>query len=158
MIANRLTEVPIFDHFAERELNALSSITIEKDYDKGRSIIEQGSSSDGLYIVLNGLVQVSRQTETGSIIVLNQLEKGTIFGALSIIDKEVRGASCIALTKVEVAYLPITHFQELIEGKSALALHVQAAILRSIFAEIRQTNIQLSELSALEPYFPMSSV
>lgn len=158
MIRNKLTEVPIFDHFDTRELNALSSITDEKKYDKGQLIVEQGSSPDGLYIVLEGLVQVSRKTDTGSIVVLDELGKGGTFGALSIIDKGVRGASCLALTNVEVACLPITHFLELMEGKSALALQVQASMLRAIFSEIRKTNKELSELSALEPYYPTNTV
>lgn len=158
MIAEKLAQVPTFDHFEERELNGLASITQGRTYSKGECIIKQSSQPDGVHIVLSGTVQVTRVTASGAILVLGDIGSGVVFGTLAAIDQGLRGANCIAKTEVESAFIPLDEFQELMAGKSALALHVQAAVLRCVFSELRRTNQHLSELLALEPYFIMKPV
>ena len=158
MIVEKLAEVGSLDHFEERQLNALASVMTQKTFDEGDTILHQGSLSDGIYIVLSGIIQVSRVTASGAILVLGELDEGVLFGTLSAIDQGVRGANCIAKSSVEVACIPLGAFQDLLAGKSSLALHLQAAVLRSVFDDLRATNKQLAELLALEPYFIMKSV
>lgn len=158
MIAAQLAKVPTFDHFEARELNALASITKARRYSKGEYIIKQGSRPDGVHIILSGMVRISRITAAGAILVLGEIGVGAVFGTLAAIDKGIRGADCIAKTEVESAFIPLSDFDELMAGKSSLALQVQAAVLRSVFAELRGTNKHLSELLALEPYFIMKPV
>ena len=158
MIAEKLATLPTFDHFEERELNGLASITTGKRYAEGEVIIRQNSQADGVHIILSGTVQVSRTTAPGAILVLGEISTGVVFGTLAAIDNGLRGASCVAKTDVECAFISLRDFQELMSGKSTLALQVQAAVLRSVFADLRTTNKYLSELLALEPYFIIKSV
>ena len=158
MNIDMLKTVPIFDRLEERSLNALVGVMQEQRFDNKDVIIEQGSPSDGIHILLEGIIQISRITEVGAIVVLNHLEPGSVFGTLSTIDKGVRGAQCIAKTDVTTAFLGAADFEELMEGTSALALGFQVAILRSVFSDIRKTNEQLAELSSLEPYHVLNPI
>ena len=147
-----LQSIPIFDRLEERSLRALGGVMQEQMFDAGTVVIEQGSPSDGIHLVLEGTIQINRITEAGAIVVLNYIETGAVFGTLSTIDKGVRGAQCIAKTNVRSAFLSAADFEELMEGTSSLSLGFQVAILRSVFSDIRKTNDQLAELSSLEPY------
>ena len=144
-----LKNLSIFNALDERGINALSAIIQVEQYTKGQSIIEQGSSPNGIYILLRGAVKVSIETEPGAIVVLNHLKEGDVFGTLSAIDRKLRGASCIATGPAVAGRIAMLDFQDLMYGSSALALGFQIVVLRSIFHELRITNAQLSELSSL---------
>ena len=100
-----LKSIPVFDRLEERSINALAGVMQEQRYHCDSVVIEQGSPSDGIYIVLEGKIQISRITESGAIVVLSVLEPGSVFGTLSTIDKGSRGAQCIAKTDLVTAFL-----------------------------------------------------
>lgn len=152
MMQEKLSSIRLFDTIDERSLNALSAIVRYKTYKNGEYIIKQGLDSDGVYILFSGRVKITIRTHTGPIVVLDALQAGRIFGTLSAIDKKERGANCVASGDVEVGYIPLSDFHDLLKGASPLALGFQIAILRSLFDEIRKTNTQVSELSALDAY------
>ena len=144
-----LKRLSLFNSLDDRGLNALSAIIRLEEYQAGEVIIQQGSPSNGVYLILEGTVKVSRKTPAQAIVVLDTIDAGTVFGTLAAIDRKMRGASCIAQTEVVVGRIAMLDFQDLMYGSSALALGFQIVILRSIFHELRKTNEQLSELSAL---------
>ena len=152
MFREHLKQVPVFHSFEQREINGLSAICSERNFSKDALIIEQETPADGLYILLEGEIEVARQTASGAIVVLGQLRKGAVFGTVATAQSSLRRVQCVAKTDIKTAFLSVSDFRELMEGKSPLALHMQIAILRTIFEEIRSTNAILSELSALEPY------
>jgi len=144
-----LKRLSLFNVLDDRGINALSAIIRLEEYHSGDTIIQQGSPSNGVYLLLEGTVKVSRKTPAQAIVVLDTIEAGTVFGTLAAIDRKLRGANCIAQNEVVVGRIAMLDFQDLMYGSSALALGFQIVILRSIFQELRKTNEQLSELSAL---------
>ena len=149
-----LKNLVLFNALADRGLSALSAIVRLEEYQNTDTIIQQGSPANGVYILLEGNLKVSMKTSAGAIVVLDELSPGKVFGTLAAIDRKQRGANCIASSKVIVGRIAMLDFQDLMYGSSALALGFQIVILRSIFQELRKTNSQLSEVSAL-PYLPI---
>lgn len=149
-----LKQLVLFNALNDRGLSALSAIVRLEQYQNTDTIIQQGSPANGVYILLEGNIKVSMKTSTGAIVVLDELSSGSVFGTLAAIDRKQRGASCSAISDVVVGRIAMLDFQDLMYGSSALALGFQIVILRSIFQELRKTNSQLSELSAL-PYLPL---
>jgi signal-transduction protein with cAMP-binding, CBS, and nucleotidyltransferase domain len=135
-----LKGLSLFNALDDRGLNALSSIIRLEEYAHGDTIIQQGSPSNGVYLLLAGAVKVSRRTTANAIVVLDTISAGTVFGTLAAIDRKTRGASCFAQGKTVVGRIAMLDFQDLMYGSSALALGFQIVILRSIFQELRQTN------------------
>ena len=111
----------------------------------------QGDTSDGVFLVVSGVVEVMRETGNGALIPIHKIEKGSMFGTLSTIDGGMRGAHCLARGDVEYSFMKKADFMELTQAKSSLGLGFQVAVIRAVFEDIRQTNEQLAELSALEP-------
>ena len=146
-----LEDVDLFSKLSTRAKNALAGLLVLKNWDIGQTIVRQGTASDGIFILLQGEVQVVRVTESGSQVVLNQMTAGGIFGTLSTLDGGTRGADCVAKTDVQAAFMKGPDFIELIQGSSTMALGFQVAIIRSMFSDIRKTNDELATLSSLTP-------
>lgn len=149
-LQGKLKQLQLFNGLDDRGINALSAIVRLESYEDGDTVIQQGSPSNGIYILLEGNIKVSLRTSVGAIVVLDSLSEGSVFGTLSAIDRKERGANCIASGTVHVGRIAMMDVQDLMYGSSALALGFQIVILRSIFQELRKTNAQLSELSALD--------
>ncbi len=148
-LQSALKRLSLFNALDDRGLSALAAIVRIEEYAEEDVIIQQGSQSNGVYILLSGSLKVTMKTSAGAIVVLDSLDAGSVFGTLAAIDRKQRGANCIATGPVVVGRIAMLDFQDLMYGSSALALGFQIVILRSIFQELRTTNSQLSELSAL---------
>ena len=79
-----------------------SDVTVLK-YKKGEQIIKQGDYGISIYIILNGYVEVFRDSD-GAEVVLGTLGPGDIFGEMIFLNKEVevRSASARALQDSEI--------------------------------------------------------
>jgi len=79
-----------------------AGVTVLK-YKKGEQIIKQGDYGISIYIILNGYVEVFRDSD-GAEVVLGTLGPGDIFGEMIFLNKEVevRSASARALQDSEI--------------------------------------------------------
>ncbi|MEC7986059.1 MAG: cyclic nucleotide-binding domain-containing protein [Myxococcota bacterium] len=151
MDTKTLRQFELFKGFPPRELNALAGIFSTHSVSAGEKIITQGDKSEGVYLLLSGIISVKRETRSGALVPICNIEPGSLFGTLSTIDGGTRGAHCIAKEDVEYGFLQTVDFLDLIAGNSAMALGFQVVVIRSIFHDIRFTNEQLAEFSSLAP-------
>lgn len=151
MDSEALGNMSLFSGLGPRAINGLAGVFTEKTAESGERIISQGQPSMGVYIVIGGSVEVMRETKTGALIPIHKIHEGELFGTLSTIDGGSRGAHCIARGDVRYAFMQKTDFMALIAANSSMGLGFQVAVIRAIFQDIRETNEQLAELSALEP-------
>jgi len=156
MDAETLGNFDIFSGLSQRALNGLTGVFQLRTAEKGEQIITQGDISTGVFLIMSGIIEVIRETRSGSRIPIHKIEPGVMFGTLSTIDGGKRGAHCIAQEKVEYAFMQKNDFLDLIEGESPMAMSFQVAVIRAIFKDLRDTNAQLAELSSLEPLDDMT--
>jgi len=102
-----------------------SDVTLLK-YKKGEQIIKQGDYGISIYIILNGYVEVFRESE-GADLVLGTLGPGDIFGEMIFLNKgvEVRSASARALQDSEIE---VWHPDELAKKYEEIAPVLKAMI------------------------------
>ena len=102
-----------------------SDVTLLK-YKKGEQIIKQGDYGISIYIILNGYVEVFRESE-GADLVLGTLGPGDIFGEMIFLNKgvEVRSASARALQDSEIE---VWHPDELAKKYEEIAPVLKALI------------------------------
>jgi CRP/FNR family transcriptional regulator, cyclic AMP receptor protein len=82
-------------------------ITQEEVYEKGETIIKEGSKGDWIYIILEGMVKIKKMTLKGQITIA-PLTEGEIFGESTLWQTGQGGArivSIIAETKTRVGLL-----------------------------------------------------
>jgi CRP-like cAMP-binding protein len=102
-----------------------SDVTILK-YKKGEQIIKQGDYGISIYVILNGYVEVFRESD-GADLVLGTLGPGDIFGEMIFLNKgvEVRSASARALQDSEIE---VWHPDELAKKYEEIAPVLKAMI------------------------------
>ncbi len=73
-------------------------------YSNGERIIEAGKLEQRMYIILDGMVEISLSDGKEKLVVAN-LKKGDFFGEISLFNNSPRSANAIAVGDVKVAYI-----------------------------------------------------
>jgi CRP-like cAMP-binding protein len=124
-----------------------SDVTVLK-YKKGEQIIKQGDYGISIYIILNGHVEVFRETE-GADVVLSTMGPGDIFGEMIFLNRgvEVRSASARALQDSE---LEVWHPDDLAKKYEEIA-PVLKAMINQVLRRLLRMQKLLDKLAAKEP-------
>jgi CRP-like cAMP-binding protein len=88
MLANVMQFSPVFKPFEKPERDALIAKFTSKDVGPGHKVIQEGIPADGLYIILSGQVDVTKEGK-----VLAHLREGEIFGEMSLLTKTAATAT-----------------------------------------------------------------
>lgn len=126
-----LKNIPLFKSLTKRDITGLLNLVHERTYVTGENIFYQGDPGIGLYLIREGEVLISRESDNGSKIQLAVFQKGDFFGELALIDNDKRSASAIANTdtKLSVIFKPdLDEFIEKYPKKGIKILHGIAEI------------------------------
>ncbi len=104
-------------------------------YRAGETIIEEGQVGDSAFLIESGSVQVSvgegaRKRD------LAELEKGEVFGEMSLIDPGPRSATVTAVTDTACFVTTYDEFMELVEKDPAQAIRY----MQTLVHRLRQMN------------------
>src|SRR4030042_4426188 len=105
-IKDLLKTLPLFQNFSPWELLKLIEKSLVKTFEPGDCIIGFGEPGKFLGIVINGEAEVSSITETGEKKRLTILQKGDMFGEMSLLTGEPTCADVSAFNKCDVFLLP----------------------------------------------------
>jgi signal transduction histidine kinase len=134
----------IFDDLSEEVLGQYATKLKRKKYKKGVQIIAENETSDMLFFICKGRVEINKglkNPETPSA-QLSILEPGDFFGEMGIIDEEPRSASVSALDEVELLIIPKDTFIEM----SFKHPSVMYNLMKALSGRLRQTNERFVEL------------
>jgi len=115
-----------------------AGVTVLK-YKKGEQIIKQGDYGISIYIILNGYVEVFRDSD-GAEVVLGTLGPGDIFGEMIFLNKEVevRSASARALQDSEIE---VWHPEELAKKYEEIA-----PVLKTMINQVLKRLLRMHKL------------
>ena len=104
----------LFTGLGESTVNTLLSKFLDRVHKADSLIFRDGSSSNEIYMILNGRVKIWKRTKRGDETVLGILHEGDFFGELEVIDGLPRSASATALDETTLAVLPKAEFDALL--------------------------------------------
>jgi CRP/FNR family cyclic AMP-dependent transcriptional regulator len=131
-----LGNVPLFSGLNRRQRGKLLVKLFEKRYPAGETIFREGDPGKALFVVLDGKVSIIR-TADGAEKLLAVLAPGAYFGELALIDDQPRFAGARADEDTVLLILYKSHFDDLIEGQKALAIHVMENLLKTLASYVR---------------------
>jgi CRP/FNR family cyclic AMP-dependent transcriptional regulator len=112
-------------------------MTIEKcinEYDVGDVIFEEGSAGRELYVVLDGKIDIVKDTGATRTTIVT-LGKGEFFGEMAVIDGSSRSATAIAAApKTRVMRINHARFVYLVSQQPAFALMIMDALSKRLRA------------------------
>ncbi len=105
-----LRSMEIFEPLADNDLQDLAAMLKMKQYGAHKIIINEGDRGTHLYIILTGTVAVIRDGKE----VLSELEKGEIFGEMSLLSGEPVTTSVYSRSDVQLATLSVKDFKHVL--------------------------------------------
>lgn len=116
----RLGDLASFSELGPDLLDGIESAMVERRFDAGTPLMRQGEAGDCLMVIQEGEVEVTVEHGTDRYL-LKRAGAGEVFGEMSLLTREPRTASVVALTPVRVLLLPVEDFHRLARSEPALA-------------------------------------
>jgi len=142
LLLNVMNTSALFQPFDRKDRRELIERFRAREVSSSTAIVREGQHSDGLYVILSGEVQVSKEGR-----VLARLREADVFGEMSLLQKAPATATVTALRRTSLLRLPRADFDEIIMS------HPQILVLVSELTEdrLRQTDAILSGAAAMGP-------
>jgi len=140
-LAALLGRAVLFSGLDPDDMRRLAGIARETSLSVGQTLFEQGDESDGLYLIVSGIVRIFLQAEDTREATINLLEDGEIIGEMSLLDGLPRSAGAAALTEVKLVFIPREPFLELLDSSPKLA----RAIILMLCERLRAANAQVDQ-------------
>jgi CRP/FNR family transcriptional regulator len=142
MSEDTLARVDLFSTLNKKELQELAKSCQERSYPAGTTILSQGDTGVGLYVLKSGKVRVIQannpdRAETELAVV----GPGDVLGEMALLDDLPRSASVVAIDDVTALLLPIWEFRSILRSHPDIALKLLAVLsrrLRKVEASIGQ--------------------
>lgn len=113
LLANALALSPVFRPFERGERKLIMARFRAREVDAGEVVIREGQPSDGLYVVLEGAVDVVKATG-GQEVLVGQLREGDLFGEMSCLRKAPASATVVVRRPGTLLRLPRKEFDALV--------------------------------------------
>ena len=136
-----LDKSKLFGGALAEELQCLEQTAKIKFYPAGQNIFIEGDPGDGMYVVIDGLVQISALVNEQTRRVLSRVEPGDYFGEMAVVDDEARSATATAETDTRAFYLPRDQVLKLLEKSPKLAI----SLVREFSRRMREVNQQFNQ-------------
>jgi signal transduction histidine kinase len=132
-IFEQLKKLPYFADLPERLLLRVCIASEQLRAVPGEMIIEEGTRSDGLYVVTDGELEVTKLSG-GREISVARVGAGEVLGEISLLDDVPRIASVTAVTDVEYIKVPSETVGELLQNPTLVL-----KMLRMVTSRLRET-------------------
>lgn len=107
-----------------------------KNYDIGDIVLEEGSPSDAVFIILEGEVEIRKTDHMGNTIIIAVAEKGTVFGEMGVFLNIRRSATIAAKSALTVLMLTHAKFMEALQHYPEVTFR----LLKSLSSRLNHLN------------------
>ncbi len=134
-IVKMLERVPIFSGLTQKELRSISSSSKERKFQAGQTMVSEGESGVGFFLIIEGRAEVRRGDK-----VLSKLEPGQFFGEMTLLDEQPRSADVVAVEPTKCLIFSVWDFHGMIKTYPKMAREIMKEMAR----RLRLTNQSFS--------------
>ncbi|MBC8043204.1 MAG: Crp/Fnr family transcriptional regulator [Rhizobacter sp.] len=149
-----LGDVSIFEMLNEKALEEIIDRSQIVSFKKDDVIIFESDSTNVVYIILEGVIKISRTNEEMKEVILAFLSEKDFFGEMSVLDGAVRSADATAFSKVKLLKIEGNIFLELLETFPKISI----ALMRELVSRLRKTDHQIKSISLEDAVGKVASV
>jgi diguanylate cyclase (GGDEF)-like protein len=141
-----LKKTMIFSDLGEPELDILISRMRRLRFEEGTIVFREGEQGEDLYVILNGMINTSMLLADGTEFFIANIEKGSFFGEMAIIENAPRSATCKAAQSCDLLSLSRRDFYDIIRLYPAMALKILHCMLNIMSERFKAAGAALSEM------------
>ena len=136
-----LKGVDIFEGLTEQELRRVAAICREARYAKGQMVTSQGEEGDEMFIVRDGLVEVTvGEAGEGPRTVVN-LGTGQVVGEMALVDRGPRSATVGCVTDVTLNVIERDAFEKLCQSNAQIGMVVYRNLAADLSFKLRHRHL-----------------
>jgi CRP/FNR family cyclic AMP-dependent transcriptional regulator len=147
-LVRMLRQVSLFEGLLPIHLRRIAALCQEVQYRLNDRVFTHGDAGDGLYLILEGAVRISRSVSGIGEEALAVLKPGQYFGEMSIVDDDMpRSADAIAHESSRLLKLPKDDLRDLMFVDRELAYELLWRFVRTLSGRLRESNDRLLMLT-----------
>ena len=133
MYEDTLARVDLFRGLDKKDLRLLAASCQERKYRAGETLMKQGDTGVGLYVIISGKVRVTqagnpdRAEEE-----LDTVGTGSVLGEMALLDDLPRSATVTAVEDVTALVLPVWEFRTTLQSHPDIAVRLLAVLSRRL--------------------------
>lgn len=143
-----IRRVRLFSMLTPEQAQSVADSVSKRRYKRGEVVVERGTHSNALYILLNGRARVLTADQRGREVIMAVLEAGDYLGEMSLIDGEPASATVRCEQPTDMLVLGRQEFARCLPDPNSLAY----GILRGLVARLRNADRQIESLALLDVY------
>lgn len=134
----RLESCKLFSQLAPEELGNLQRVVEERRFAASGEIFSEGDPGDGLYVVGEGLVEISGLVGNKFRYTFSRFGPGDFFGEMAVLDEKPRSANAVAVKDTTLYFIPRAVMLGLLRRSPTVSLY----LLREVSERLRQFDSQ----------------
>ena len=136
-----LKGVDVFEGLTEQELRRVAAICREAKYAKGQIVTSQGEEGDEMFIVRDGLVEVTvGEAGEGPRTVVN-LGTGQVVGEMALVDRGPRSATVRCVTDATLNVIERDAFENLCQSSAQIGMVVYRNLAADLSFKLRHRHL-----------------
>jgi CRP-like cAMP-binding protein len=144
-----LTSIPFFQGLSPDELARVISLGRLVSYAKDAVLFQEGDPGEALYVVVDGVVRVTKAVPGVKDQALAFVERGSCFGEMSLIDEFPRSATAVAHQDCRVLFIEKQAFLDLLRNDPTIGTKILWALCRTLSLRLRETSDRIVALFAV---------
>lgn len=144
-VPNFLREVNLFEGLDNKVINQIFRLGLVQNFKAGDLIIREGQPGGNLHILIAGKAEVVKGLGAKGK-QLAKLNRGSVFGEMSVFDGAPYSASVRAGEDCDVHIIRGTDFEAFLQANPKAAYVIFKTLIGSISNRLRRTNIALSTM------------
>jgi CRP/FNR family cyclic AMP-dependent transcriptional regulator len=140
-----LKEVNLFDGMDNKVINQIFRLGLVQNFRKGDSIIREGERGGNFHILINGKAEVVKAVKgKGKGQHLSKINRGSIFGEMSVFDGAPYSASVRAVEDCDVHIIRGNDLVNFLKDNPKVGIGILITLVTSISNRLRRANMALS--------------
>jgi CRP/FNR family cyclic AMP-dependent transcriptional regulator len=140
-----ILSIPILAKLKDEELKTIKKYMNLIEVIPGEIVFEEGDRGDYVCFVVDGALDVVKESASGESIVIATLLKGGSIGEMAVIDELPRSATIKARSKSTLITLSQENFNYILAEHSAIGVKILKGITRLLSMNLRKTSSRLAD-------------
>jgi CRP/FNR family cyclic AMP-dependent transcriptional regulator len=149
-----IRRVPLFEVLTPAQAELVAAAVAKKRYKRGESVVEEGKTTNAIYIILSGRARVVMGDHKGGEVILATLRAGDYLGEMSLIDGEAHSATVTTEVQTDVLVLGREDFLRCVGENAGVAL----SLMRGLVQRLRSADKKIGSLALMGVYGRVATV
>ena len=144
-IIDFLMYIRMFDKFEPNELEIIARYMNFIEINKEEILFREGDKGNYMCFVVDGILEVFKQSLAGESMVITELSKGRSVGEMSVIGDFLRSATVKARTEAKLVIFTQRNFELILEEYPKIGITILKGISRLLSLSLRDTSGRLAD-------------